>query len=143
MITNSVPPAWLRWFLNDAIRGIVDCQAASPVGCHYFHDHDADVWEVSLFLSRTEVFGGPADGKHVPAGLKIDVVQVSAAFDSPPAVYWQSERFSQDDELGNHLSFEGLGRGVKVWLRILQVAPEWAGPGRLVLAESGKIQDIW
>ena len=96
-----------------------------------------------LFLSRTEVYGGAADGKSVPGGLQIDVAAVSRAFDFAPAVYWQSEKFSSDDELGNHLSFEGVARGVQVWLRILQSAPEWAGPGRLVRAESGRVEDLW
>ncbi|MBC7965855.1 MAG: hypothetical protein H7Z17_08010 [Fuerstia sp.] len=143
--TNSktVPPAWLRWFVNDAVRGILDREAAAPVGCHFFHDLDADVWEVSLFLSRTEVYGGAADGKQVPGGLQIDVAAVAKAFDFAPAVYWQAEKFSSEDELGNHLSFEGVARGVHVWLRILQSAPDWAGPGRLVHAESGRVDDIW
>ena len=141
--SNSVPPAWLRWFVNDAIRGIVDRQVAAPVGCHYFRDTVEQVWEISLFLSSTEVHGGALDGTHVPGGLQIDVMQVAEAFDHAPAVHWQSEKFASDDELGNHLSFEGVARGVKVWLRILQSAPEWAGPGRLVFAESGKVEDIW
>lgn len=141
--SNSNPPAWLSRFVNDAIRGLIDCQAAAPVGCHYFRDTVEQVWEISLFLSTTEVYGGALDGKCVPAGLQIDVMQIAAAFDAPPAVHWQSEKFASDDELGNHLSFEGVARGVKVWLRILQSAPEWAGPGRLVFAESGKVEDIW
>lgn len=141
--SRTVPPAWLRWFVNDAVRGIVDRHVAAPVGCHFFHDHDAEVWEVSLFLSRTEVYGGAADGKRVPGGLQVDVAQVSAAFDETPLIHWQSEKFSAEDDLGNHLSFEGIARGVHVWLRILHSAPEWAGPGRLVHAESGKVEDIW
>jgi len=141
--SKTLPPAWLRWFVNDAAHGIIDRQAAAPVGCHFFHDLDEDVWEVSLFLSRTEVYGGPADGKHVPGGLQIDVAAVSKAFDFAPDVYWQSEKFSSDDELGNHLSFQGVARSAQVWLRILQSAPEWAGPGRLVHAESGRVDDIW
>lgn len=140
---NTEPPAWLRWFVNDAVRGIMDRHVAAPVGCHFFHDRDSDVWEVSLFLSRTEVYGGAADGKQVPGGLQIDVAAVTAAFDSAPAIYWQAERFSSEDELGNHLSFEGFARGFQVWLRILQSPPEWAGPGRLVHAESGRIENIW
>ena len=141
--SRTVPPAWLRWFVNDAIRGIVDRHVAAPVGCHFFHDIEADIWEVSLFLSRTEVYGGAADGKHVPAGLQVDVGLVAAAFDVTPLIHWQSEKFSVDDDLGNHLSFEGVARSVHVWLRILQSAPEWAGPGRLVHAESGLVEDIW
>ena len=141
--SKTAPPAWLRWFVNDVVRGIVDRHLAGPVGCHFFYDLDGDVWEVSLFLSRTEVYGGAADGKRIPVGLQIDVAAVSAAFDSAPAVYWQSEKISSDDELGNHISFEGVARSVHVWLRILQAAPEWAGPGRLVHAESGRIEEIW
>ena len=94
-------------------------------------------------LGSLAVPGGPADGKHVPGGLQIDVAAVSKAFDFAPDVYWQSEKFSSNDELGNHLSFQGVARNVQVWLRILQSAPEWAGPGRLVHAESGRVDDIW
>ena len=141
--SRTGPPAWLRWFVNDVVRGFVDRHTAAPVGCHFFYDRDADVWEVSLFLSRTEVYGGAIDGKDVPGGLQIDISQVSAAFDFPPAVLWQAEKFSSDDELGNHLSFEGIARGLPVWLRILQSAPAWTGAGRLVHATSGRIEDVW
>lgn len=137
------PPAWLRWFVNDVIRGVIDRTVAAPFGCHFFHDKEADVWEVSLFVSRTEVFGGPADGKQVPSGLQIDISTVSAAFDSLPAMFWQAEPICDDDELGNHLSFEGTARGFSIWLRILQHAPEWIGPGRLVHARSGQVEDVW
>ncbi len=129
--------------MNDAIRGIVDCHVTAPIGCHFFHDRESDVWEISLFVSRTEVCGGRADGKHVPSGLQVDIPAVSEAFDSPPATYWQAEKIAHDDELGNHLSFEGIARGNPVWLRILQHPPDWTGPGRLVHAKSGQIEDVW
>ena len=140
---QSNPPAWLRWFVNDAIRGIVDRQVVAPVGCHYFHDLDADVWEISLFVSRTEVCGGPADGRTVPTGLQIDIAAVCVAFDSPPVTYWQAERIADNDDLGNHLSFEGVARGVFVWLRIMQHPPDWTAPGRLLFAGSGRLEDVW
>jgi hypothetical protein len=140
---STNPPSWLRWFVNDAVRGVVDRHVTAPIGCHFFHDTELDSWEVSLFVSRTEVCGGPADGRQVPSGLQIDILAVCAAFDSPPAIYWQAEKIAHDDELGNHLSFEGVARGSNVWLRILQNAPEWAGPGRLVHAKTGSIEDVW
>jgi hypothetical protein len=140
---QSPPPAWLRWFVNDAVRGIIDHHVTAPVGCHFFHEKESDTWEVSLFVSRTEVCGGPSDGKRVPAGLQIDIMAVCDAFDSTPAIYWQGEKISHDDELGNHLSFEGIARGQSIWLRILQEPPEWSGPGRLVHATDGKVEDIW
>lgn len=140
---QTAPPAWLRWFVNDAVRGIVDRHVTAPIGCHFFHEKESDTWEVSLFIARTEVCGGPADGKRVPSGLQIDVMAVCEAFDSPPAIYWQGEKLSHDDELGNHLSFEGIARGFAVWLRILQDPPEWSGAGRLVHAKTGNIEDVW
>lgn len=140
---DSNPPAWLRWFVNNAIRGIVDRQIVAPIGCHFFHDLATDTWEISLFVSRTEVAGGSADGRVVPAGLQIDIATVCAAFDSPPITYWQAEKLSDDDELGNHLSFEGFARGVSVWLRIMQHAPAWTSPGRMLHAASGRMEDVW
>lgn len=137
------PPPWLRWFVSDVVRGIVDFHVTAPIGCHFYHDPQADHWEVSLFVSRTEVSGGPADGKLVPTGLQVDVVAVSSAFDSPPCVYWQADRISQDDELGNHLSFEGIARGFGIWLRILQSPPEWVTPGRILHSANGKFEDVW
>jgi hypothetical protein len=115
----------------------------APVGCHFFHEHASDTWEVSLFVSRTEVLGGPADGKRVPAGLQINIMTVCEAFDSPPAIYWQAEKIAHDDELGNHLSFEGIARGQSIWLRILQEPPEWSGAGRVVHAADGRVELLW
>jgi hypothetical protein len=125
------------------VRGIVDRSVTAPVGCHYFHDEERDVWEVTLFISRTEILGGPGDGRVVLAGLQIDIAVVTAAFDSPPAVYWQAERVHDDDELGSHLSFEGMARRHSVWLRILQQAPEWTAAGRVLNAGSGDFEDRW
>ncbi len=141
--SNTNPPAWIRWFVNDAIRGIVDRSVTAPIGCHFFFDEEENLWEISLFVSRSEVFGGAADGKHVPSGLHIDIAKVCSAFDLPPATFWQAERHSADDDLGSHLSFEGIARGAHVWLRILQQPPEWAGVGRLVHAADGTVEDVW
>lgn len=141
--TKRIPPSWLRWFVNDASRGIIDLLSAAPVGCHFFHDQELDIWEVTLFVSKTEVVGGPMDGNTIPSGLQVDICQVHKAFDSEPATFWQSEAVQQDDQLGNHLSFEGVARGHRVWLRIVHHPPEGIGPGRLMHAGQGVIEDLW
>ncbi len=137
------PPSWLRWFVNDAVRGIMHQTDSAPVGCHFYYDGENDLWEVTLFVGRSEVLGGAHDGKTVPAGLEVDVTQVMAAFDTPPGVLWQAERVTPHDELGPHLSFEGETRGHDVWLRILQTPPDWAGVGRLLHASTGEFEDLW
>jgi hypothetical protein len=144
MSSNSVnPPTWLRWFVNDVIQGFVDNSVTAPLGCHVYQDPDLDTWEVTLFVSRTELWSGAHDGRSIPAPFQIDIFSVCAAFDTLPFIHWQAEKLAADDELGNHLSFEGVARGVKVWLRILRDAPEWADAGRLVHAVTGQIQDTW
>lgn len=133
-------PAWLRLFVDRALPGLLD---ATLIGCHYFHNLSADEWEVSFFELPTEICGGPADGMQVSSGLQIDVTAVASAFDSPPGIYWQAETICDDDELGNHLSFEGTTCGFRVWLRILRNSPPEFGPGRRIHAPAGAVEDRW
>ncbi len=142
-VPPSNPPAWLRWFVNDAIRGVMHRSDCAPIGCHFYFDSENNVWEVTLFISRSEILGGAWDGKAVPTGLEVDIVKVSAAFDRQPAVFWQAERVLPEDELGPHLSFEGISRGNQVWLRVLQTPPSWAGVGRLLHAATGEFENLW
>jgi len=141
--SSSTPPSWLRWFVNDVTRGVLDRSVQPPLGCHFFFDDSTDTWEVTLFVSRTEVIGGPLDGSEVPNGLQFDVAAVTAAFDSPPSIHWQVGQLAEDDELGSHMSFEGVARGQRVWLRMKQEAPAWAGPGRLLHAADGTLEELW
>ncbi len=137
------PPAWLRWLANDAARGILSDAFQAPIGCHFFHDADRDEWEVTIFVSSTEVVGGPKDGTVLPSQIQLDIVQVMQIFDDVPQIYWQSDAVGPDDELGQHVSFEGSARGHLVWLRILQRPPQWAGPGRLLHAHTGSLENLW
>lgn len=141
--SSTTPPPWLRWFVSDASKGIVDRLSLAPLGCHYFLDVEHDAWEVTLFVSRTEIVGGPKDGRAISSGLNVDLKAVGEAFDTQPLSWWQSEPVSQDDDLGSHVSFEGTARGHRVWLRILHNAPEGFGPGRLMHAQHGTVEDIW
>ncbi|MEN9555447.1 MAG: hypothetical protein RLZZ232_1733 [Planctomycetota bacterium] len=141
--TTANPPSWLRWFVNDAIRGIMHGEDSAPVGCHFYLDRENDLWEVTLFVGRSEVLGGAWDGKVVPIGLEVDISRVIAAFDSQPDILWQAEKVTPADELGAHVSFAGVTRGNNVWLRILQDAPDWAGVGRLLHASTGQFEDLW
>ncbi len=137
------PPAWLRWFANDAARSILDTQFHAPVGCHYFYCEDRDEWEVAVFVSATEVFGGPRDGTVVPCPFQADVSHVIGLFDRPPRVHWQTGTVHEEEDVGQLLSFEGVVRGRRVWLRLLGEAHPQICPGRLLHAHTGKIEDVW
>lgn len=141
--STASPPAWLRWFANDAARTILDTATHAPIGCHYHHDDDGDEWEVTVFVSDTEVVGGPRDGTLVPCRIQMDVSRAVDLFDEMPKVYWQTGAMQEDEDVAQHISLEGSVRGHHVWLRVLAQAPEQAGPGRLLHASTGQLEDIW
>ena len=137
------PPAWLRWLSNDAARGIIDDEYHAPIGCHYYQNPEDEEWEVTIFVSATEVVGGPMDGTNLPQRVQLNIGHVISLFDEPPSVFWQSDKVDDDDELDQHISFEGLARGNRIWLRILKNSPEGTGPGRLLHTQSGEIETLW
>lgn len=122
---------------------MIDHQDYAPIGCHFHLNDERKEWEISLFVSRTEIVGGPQDGTTLQSSVQLDIVHVMQLFDSAPAVYWQSDSICEEDQLGQHVSFEGIVRGQNVWLRVLKCPPEWSGPGRLINATSGSIEDQW
>ncbi|MEZ6126578.1 MAG: hypothetical protein R3C49_25935 [Planctomycetaceae bacterium] len=137
------PPAWLRWLSNDAARAIVADEAHAPIGCHFFRNPENGEWEVSIFVSSTEVVGGPMDGRRLPLQLRLNIVHVMNLFDCTPAVFWQSDPIADDDELAQHISFEGTARGHRLWLRFLKESPEGTGPGRLLHSQNGRMENLW
>ncbi|MEQ9408818.1 MAG: hypothetical protein RIK87_13870 [Fuerstiella sp.] len=137
------PPAWLRWLSNDAARGILADELHAPIGCHFFQDPESEEWEVTIFVSFTEIVGGPLDGRNMPVPVQLDIGHVMNLFDQTPSVYWQSDPVAEDDELGQHISIEGVARGHRVWLRILKEPPQGTGPGRLLHTQSGEMETLW
>jgi len=141
--SDCQPPAWLRWLGNDAAKVLSGGrQQTAPVGCHFFHDVPEDTWEVTLFVMATEVVGGPADGSQMASRFEMDVNALVSLFDSTPQLRWQSDSFADDDQLGCHLSLEGLARGRDVWMRVLQAPPPEFAPGRLYFAADGRFENI-
>lgn len=137
------PPAWLRRLSNDAARGIVADEFHAPIGCHFYQNSQNNEWEVSIFVSATEVVGGPMDGRQLPLQVQLDIVHVMNLFDETPTIYWQSEALADDDELAQHISFEGMAHGYRIWLRILKEPPSGTGPGRLLHTQSGEMETLW
>jgi len=137
------PPSWLRWLSNDAARGIVADECHAPIGCHFYQNPDNQEWEVSIFVAATEIVGGQMDGKVLPLQLQLNISHVMNLFDETPEVFWQSDSVSDDDELSQHISFEGKARGHRLWLRVLKESPQGTGPGRLLHADNGQMENLW
>ena len=135
------PPDWLSQFANAVTPNIHSFDILSPLGCHFLQVHD--IWEITLFASRTEVVGGPQDGMNSHANISVDVKSLLDVFSSIEAISWQSQPLGDRDELGAHLSVEGTYEDHRVWLRITAVAPEMFGVGRRAFVNQQQIEEIW
>ena len=135
------PPDWLSSFVDNVTTSITSHDDLAPLGCH-FQLVDA-VWEITLFAARTEVIGGPQDGKLRASPFSVDVKEVLATFSSIDKITWQAQRIDPSDELGPHISIEGVVEANPIWLRITSIAPERFGPGRHRLTNRQAFKDIW
>ncbi|MFN5973094.1 MAG: hypothetical protein ACK48U_01500 [Planctomyces sp.] len=121
----------------------VDHPKTASIGCHHYLDEELRVWEVTMFFGRLEIIGGAFDGQSFSAGFSLDVTSLAAEFDHPPEIRWRGAVQNQSDELGVHLSLDGLWHGRRIWLRILSQPPAHVGAGSQLLAASGQFRSLW
>ena len=135
------PPEWLSRFVDVVTANIHAHNLLSPLGCHFQRVNH--VWEITLFASHTEVIGGQFDGsiRHSPFG--VNVKQLLEVFTSVESISWQTDLIDQYDELGAHLSIEGVHENEPIWLRITAKAPDRFSPGRRALVHEKAIEEVW
>ena len=141
--TDVIPPNWLKCFASLVSKCLRPTDVMAPIGCHYYHNHARDEWEVTLFVSRTQVVGGPLDGRAVISRFDVDLDELRMIFDTPPALRWQALRKGEADELGPHISSEGSFRDQLIWLRIVAAPPNRFDAGRVAHAYELKLEDTW
>ena len=144
-IREPQPPCWLGRLANLGARAFHSTDRLAPVGCH-FHRHDESdtpEWEITLFVSSTEVYGGELDGQRAVSRFMLDMRELMEAFDVIESCYWQAQTMADDDELGPHVGVEGLFEGHAVWLRITAEPPSQFQSGRMVDLCANELQDRW
>lgn len=135
------PPDWLSQFVDAVAANIHSHDILSPLGCHF--QRVQDVWEVTLFASKTEIVGGSQDGLMCNAGFNVDVTGVVQLLSDVESISWQALSLGRDDDLGPHLSVEGWFEDKQVWLRITSTAPRRFGVGRRALVNQQEIEELW
>jgi len=140
---DTAIPGWLQNFASDAASHFFAGLSIAPIGCHCAIDQDSSTWEVTLFISRTEIRGGENDGQQLPSLLTVDINAVCGLFDQSPAVHLQAIEFDDKADPGTFLSFLGSCSGHRVWLRVPSKPPVLAGTGRVQDAATGDVCDIW
>ena len=135
------PLNWMSDFIDLVSACIRPHDDLAPMGCHFQQFHG--VWEITLFASRTELIGGPQDGKLKNSHFSVDVKLLLDAFSAVESIAWQAHRMDKDDELGPHLSVEGTVNDKPVWLRVTSTAPRQFGPGRHYFVNNQSMKDLW
>jgi hypothetical protein len=116
-----IPPSWLKRIVHE-ISTLVRSYDDAPLGCHYHLAEDC--WEITVFLMRVEIVGGGRDGESLVLPFHLDIAAVPKLFDEVETFSWQTGRFGQHDDLGQHISITGRVGEDAVWLRILADAPK-------------------
>ncbi len=141
------PPKWLGRFADLATRAFHSAEQLPPLGCH-FHRHEEEgallaQWEVTLFASSTEVYGGPLDGSCGASRFMLDLKVLMNAFDTVESFYWQAQPMADDDQVGPHVGVEGTFEGHAIWLRVAAESPSQFESGRVVDLCANEVQDRW
>lgn len=144
-IREPQPPRWLGELATLATQAFHSESQLAPVGCHFHKNDEVDPiqWEVTLFVSSTEVYGGARDGQCAFSRFMVDLRDLMAAFDVIESCYWQAQTMTEDDQLGPHVGVEGMFQGHSVWLRITAQPPSEFEPGRVFDAAANVLQNRW
>lgn len=118
-------PSWLTSFVEQASDEVASMNTTDEIHCHVFHNTEGEEseWEVSLFCGANSV-GGRLQAFPLDPVLSVDVFALASLLDQPQACRWQSRPIDSEDDLGAHLSLEGIHNGERIWLRILGDRPE-------------------
>ena len=136
-----MPPVWLQELADELTACLTPVDPRAPIGCHVCHAEGC--WEVTVFVSRTEVLGGQFDGDVMPGRFVLDVARIMGVMDHVEACWWQPLPCAADDELGPHLSLEGQHAGERLWVRITAEQPAALESGRIANVLTGTIERRW
>lgn len=135
------PPDWLAQLANDITQRIHPVDPLAPIGCHYALIDGC--WEVTLFVSSSEVVGGEHDGECFASAFQFDLAGIEDHFDHVFAFGWQPLEFGEGDDVGPHVAVEGICHGQHVWLRIAAFPPSSYEAGRIYNVLRSTIDEVW
>ena len=135
------PPEWISTLANSIAACLEPIEPLPPLGCHFHHCDES--WEISIFPSKTEIVGGPNDGRQVSPRFRVDILAVTRHFSEIFAMTWQTKMVDEDDQLGSHFAVDGIHSGEVVSVRILKAAPKCFEPGRKALINDGHWVETW
>jgi hypothetical protein len=137
----AVPPDWLATLANELALRIHPVDPLAPLGCHFAYH--AGCWEVTLFVSTTEIIGGQCDGEAFASAFHFDLVGIESLFDSVTRLGWQPIELGDGDDLGPHIAVEGVYQRRRVWVRVTACPPAGYESGRVFNLLDSTITEKW
>lgn len=118
-------PAWIRQLVDAVADSTTSINTEGELGCHVFQNKvdGLNEWEITIFGESFELGGRLASYSTDPV-FSIDVFSIVTLFDTLISCRWQTRQVDSDDDLGTHLSVEGIQNGEAVWLRIVSQKPQ-------------------
>ena len=118
-------PIWVRKLVDAVAEATTSINDAGELGCHVFRNQsvDAGEWEITIFGEPVQMGGRLASYSTAPV-FSIDALAIATLFDTLISCRWQTSQIDTDDDLGTHLSVEGIQNGEAVWLRIVSQKPQ-------------------
>lgn len=118
-------PEWVRQLVDSVAEATTSINSEGELGCHVFRNQsDAlDEWEITIF-GEPDAMGGRLASYATNPVFSVDALAVATLFDTLESCRWQTGLIDSEDDLGTHLSVEGIQNGQAVWLRIVGQKPE-------------------
>jgi len=118
-------PVWVRQLVDAVAESATSINADGEFGCHVFKNQSDEQteWEITIFGEAAQMGGRLAAFAADPV-FSIDVLSIATLFDTLISCRWQTSKIDSDDDLGTHLSVEGIQNGEAVWLRIVSQKPD-------------------
>lgn len=139
-------PEWVSALAAAIAEHLVAASIPAPMGAHVQKGTEAtdpDIWEVSLFYGKTEIVGGPRDGRRTDTPFWLDLAGLGKVFDRVEGFSWQAAPLGPNDDLGPHVAIDGTYEGNRVRVRMLATAPERFPPARSADTLRGTFVDLW
>tara|TARA_B100000029_G_scaffold219174_1_gene216903 strand:- start:393 stop:860 length:468 start_codon:yes stop_codon:yes gene_type:complete len=121
-------PTWLVELIDRAATLFEPLMGVSRVGFECWPE--TDHWVLFLYLGDTETIGGRDDGRLEPPEFKFDVLRLFDLLDEVTDSHWTVFPVPVD-ETGDDRSYlvvNATYQGHPVVLRVLSIAPGYAGP---------------
>lgn len=118
-------PEWVRQLVDSVAEATTSINSDGELGCHVFRNQSdtLDEWEITIF-GEPVAMGGRLTSYSTDPVFSVDAFAVATLFDTLTSCRWQTGVIDSEDDLGTHLSVEGIQNGQAVWLRIVGQKPQ-------------------